>query len=499
MTGTTATDRAYDAGTAASVNVGTLVGTVGGQTLGLTATGSFADANVGSSKYVTVTYSLADGTGLASNYSLATGGASASITQKALDVSGAAVADKTYDGDATASLSGGTLTGLAGGETLTLSGTAAFVDANAGTNKNATITYTLADGTGAASNYSLAAKSVTGTINQRALSIAAPSAADKIYDGSTSAAITSGALSNLVSGETIGVTVTGIFASKAVGSGKTVSVSYNLANGSGLAANYSLASGTTTAAITAKALGVTGTSINTRIYDGTTDATIGTVGSLDGVISGDTVTLNSGSASAIFADKNAGIGKTVNLSGLTIAGADAANYTITNPTATGTISKKALAITAPSALDRNFDGTTKADVVAGTLSGFVNTETILVQANGLFVSAAAGIGKLVNVSYDLIDGSNGGLAINYTLANDTATADVKGVESASERQMARIMLDTLVKAQEQITEIGNKVIEMTITEAPKEDNQDEGFVESMGEWQMLSCDGDSSNAVCGGI
>ena len=494
VTGSTASDKVYDASTSASVSAGTLVGMVGSETLGLTASGTFADANVANSKYVTIAYSLADGTGLAANYSLADGGASASITKKALGVSGAAVSDKTFDGSTSATVSAGTVTGVVGSETLSITSSARFADANAGVNKNATITYSLADGTGLANNYSLSDQVVNATIAQRALSISAPTISDKTYDGGTSASVTAGTLSNLVGSDTLSVSASGSFASKNVGVGASVSVTYSLADGDGLAANYSLAAGSGTATISQKNLTMTGTTIASRAYDGSTSATISSVGTLSGVVSGDTVNVNSGAASAAFADKNAGNAKTVTLSGLTISGSDAGNYSLTSPTATGTISKKALTITSPTASSRDFDGTRNAEVSVGILSGFINTETVTATATGLFNDALAGVGKLVTVTYDLFDGTNGGLGSNYSLASQTTIADITGTDVKADQKIAKVMLETLAKAQEQISDMGNKFIEMTIAQEPKDEG--ESFVESMGEWQILGCDSDSTDVVC---
>ncbi|WP_426197759.1 YDG domain-containing protein, partial [Massilia sp. DWR3-1-1] len=103
---------------------------------------------------------LADGSngGLASNYSLASGQtAAATIAPKALTISGTTVANKAYDGKATATLLGGTLNGLVATETLALAGqSASFADKNVGAGKTVTVTGTrLANGTGLASNYSV--------------------------------------------------------------------------------------------------------------------------------------------------------------------------------------------------------------------------------------------------------------------------------------------------------------------------------------------------------
>ena len=55
---------------------------------------------------------------------------------------------------------------------------------------------------------------------------------------------------------------------------------------------------------------------------------------MSGVVSGDTVTLNT--PSATFSDKDAGNGKTVTMSGISISGTDVANYDLQNFTATTT-------------------------------------------------------------------------------------------------------------------------------------------------------------------
>ncbi|MBS4072748.1 MAG: hypothetical protein KGZ90_15560, partial [Algoriphagus sp.] len=63
-----------------------------------------------------------------------------------------------------------------------------------------------------------------------------------------------------------------------------------------------------------------------KVYDGNTSATVLTR-TLNGVISPDAVTLIGGTAT--FNDANAGIGKTVTLTGASLSGADVGNYTLT--------------------------------------------------------------------------------------------------------------------------------------------------------------------------
>ncbi|MGK4567524.1 YDG domain-containing protein [Flavobacterium sp. 3HN19-14] len=92
--------------------------------------------------------------------------------------------------------------------------------------------------------------------------------------------------------------------------------------------------------VTAKQLTVTGASVTAKTYDTTTAATI-TGATLFGVVGSDVVTLNGGGA---FDDANAGIGKNVTTT-YTLGGADAAKYTLAQPTLTGDINKASQTIT----------------------------------------------------------------------------------------------------------------------------------------------------------
>ncbi len=93
--------------------------------------------------------------------------------------------------------------------------------------------------------------------------------------------------------------------------------------------------------INPKELTVTGASASNKTYDGTTDAVI--TGTLSGIIGSETVTLN---GTGIFDDANVGTAKAVT-STSTLGGADAGNYTLTQPTGlTADITAVALEITA---------------------------------------------------------------------------------------------------------------------------------------------------------
>ena len=310
ISGSTAADKTYDGNATAAITAGTLNGLVGVESLGLSASGEFADANAGTNKNATVTYTLSDGTGLASNYSLAGETLQADITPKALSISGSTAADKTYDGNATAAITAGTLNGLVGVESLGLSASGEFADANAGTNKNATVTYTLSDGTGLASNYSLSGETLQADITPKALSISGSTAADKTYDGNATAAIAAGTLNGLVGVESLGLSASGEFADANAGTNKNATVTYTLSDGTGLASNYSLAGETLQADITKKALSISGSSALDKAYDGTIDAIVA-AGTLSGLVSGETLNV---SAVGSFVDANAGVNKSVTAS-----------------------------------------------------------------------------------------------------------------------------------------------------------------------------------------
>ena len=90
--------------------------------------------------------------------------------------------------------------------------------------------------------------------------------------------------------------------------------------------------------IATKSLTVSGITANDKVYDGNTTATLNVGGAaLVGVVSGDAVTLNTGSAVGTFASPNPGTGITVAVSGLTVSGAAAPNYALTEPSTAATI------------------------------------------------------------------------------------------------------------------------------------------------------------------
>ena len=119
-----------------------------------------------------------------------------------------------------------------------------------------------------------------------------------------------------------------LFTDKNVGTGKTVNVSGISISGPD-AGNYMLTdtAASTTANITPAPLTVTAVGVN-RVYDAETDATV-TLS--DNHLGSDVVSDSYGSA--FFADKNVGIGKIVNVSGISISGPDAGTHMLTDTAA----------------------------------------------------------------------------------------------------------------------------------------------------------------------
>ena len=194
---------------------------------------------------------------------------------------------------------------------------------------------------GGASAVTLSTAASGNTVAPKALTITGITAADKIYDGTTEATIVgTAAYAGLANNESFAVSgnVTWTFADKNVGNTKTLSRTGSFAAPS---PNYIVSSQPIlSASITAKQLTVSGATVTTKTYDGSTAATI-TGANLVGVVGGETVTVSGGGD---FNDANVGENKPVTAN-LVLGGADAANYSLVQPSLTGTITKANQTIT----------------------------------------------------------------------------------------------------------------------------------------------------------
>ncbi len=423
--------RVYDGGTDAAASLfgtaGVLTG-VAGETLTLSGGGTLSgkDVNPAQSFASLSGFTLTgNGSALVSNYTLVGGTDSVDITPATLTVTGTSVAGKVYNGTTTASLSGATLSGVIGGDVVTLGSdtTGTFATANAGSGIAVTTAMTI--GGGDAGNYTLAQPTgLTANITPYVLSLAGT----RVYDGTPNAAAslfgTAGVLTG-VGSETLTLSGTGTLSSKDVNAAQTFAslAGFTLTgNGSALASNYTLTGGTDFVDITPATLTVAGTTAAGKVYDGTTVAAL-TGATLSGVIGADAVTLGN-DTTGTFASKNVGSGIAVTTA-MTIGGADAGNYTLTQPTGL-------MAGITPYVLDlagtRVYDGTTNAAAslfgTAGVLTG-AGTETLTLSGAGTLSSKDVNAAQsFASLSGFTLTGNGSTLASNYTLVGGTDSVDI---------------------------------------------------------------------------
>ncbi|MFN0054148.1 MAG: beta strand repeat-containing protein, partial [Planctomycetales bacterium] len=271
-------------------------------------------------------------------------------------------------------------------------------------------TYTVVANYAGSGYFNSGSAQATFTISPATLTIAA-AANSKTYDGTTSAAATP-TVSGLLGNDTV-TNLSEVYAQRAVGTSKILSVATYTVNDGNSGANYTVSTvDNTTGVITARSLTVSATGVS-RLYDGTTNV-IMTLS--DDRVSGDTLTTNYGSAS--FADKNVETGKTVSVIGMAISGADAANYALSSTTASATadITARSLTVSA-TGVSRLYDGTTNANVTLG--DDRVSGDTLSTSyGSAWFADKNVGTGKAVSVSGIAISGAD---AANYALSSTTAS------------------------------------------------------------------------------
>lgn len=375
------------------------------------------------------------------------------ITPKPLAAGLVGSFDKTYDGNAnvTQALALGTnylLMGSIAGDALTLTGTGAYADKNAGAGK--AVTFTGLTLTGAdAGNYTLTTATVTGggTIAPKALTMEKVTGAHftKVYDGNKNVTepLQKGVnytLTGVIEGEDD--TVVSIDTTSAHGAYQTKDAQEGDAmqdvdftgitlTGTG-AGNYTLAPTMTIAGagkITPKELNVdlaSGVHFD-KTYDGDANVTQtlskGTNYTLTNFALGEGagITLDE-TVRGQYADKNAGADKAVTFDGLTLTGTGAGNYRLnkTALTGTGTIAQRMLGVTFTTApVTKVYDGTTNAIAALSkgehyTLTNFAAGEGngIAITGSGTFADKNVGT-KAVNFSDLTLTGEGAG---NYRLA-----------------------------------------------------------------------------------
>ncbi len=400
--------KVYDGTIAATVSGASISGVIGTDSVSVSANGTFADKNIGTAKTITINYSL-NGTD-AAKYTLASNSSTSSgnITALGISTTGATAQHKTYDNTTAATISGTALVGVLNGDVVTISTSGTFAQATIGTGIVVTSTQTL--GGADAGNYTVSLPTgLTANISSVALTVSEASAANKAYDASTTASISGAVLNGVVAGDTVNLLTTATFDNKNVGTGKIVTIAYSL-NGAD-AAKYTLAttSSTTTANISALGLTIAGASVTAKTYDGNTTATF-TGGTLNGILSGDLVTF---SGTAAYSDANAGIGKTVTTA-LVLSGADAINYTLTQPSLTGDINKANQTITF-GALAQKYTTDADFNLTATSLTSGTNAITYSSANSAVATVTLAGLVDVLTAGSTTITASQAA-STNYNAA-----------------------------------------------------------------------------------
>ena len=418
---TTVANKVYDRTNTATLSGGSLVGVFSGDTVTLTEAGTFASVNVGTGIAVTANDSL--GGSSANNYTLTQPTSlSADITPKALTVNNTSVASKTYNGSNTATLSGGSLVGVILGDTVTLTQAGAFASANAGTGIAVTANDSL--GGSSASNYTVTQPtSLSADINKAHLTVTASNASKTYGDANPALSAT---VSGFVNNETLGTSgVTGTGAATTAATATTGAGTAVISAGAGTltATNYdftSLVNGTLTinkadAIVTASSANVT--------YNGLAQTVSGFTAS--GLVNGETASVLSG-VSASVSGTNAGSYTN------TASGTDA-NYNLTFVTGALNINKAHLTLAANNVSKTYGDAN---PTLSTTLTGFVNGQTLAtsgVTGGGTATTTATaatgagsatittGIGNLTAANYDFTSLVDGTLTINK--AHLTVTAN----------------------------------------------------------------------------
>ena len=328
ISGITANNKVFDGNTSATLSgTPSLVGIVNGDTvtIGGAPVATFASSAAGTAIPVSVTGYTISGTG-ASNYTLTQPSLTADITStpspaitSTLTASAIyGVASTTYAITASNSPTSFGASGLPAGLTVnTTTGEITGTSTAAPGNYNATISATNGGGTGSAT--------LVYTITAKPLTVSGAVANSKIYDRLPAATISGSTLVGLVGTDVVTVSNTGTFASVTVGTAIAVTSTQTLSGAD--AAKYTLTVPTGLSAdITPKALTLTGASAANKVFDGNNTATI--TGALSGIVSPDVVTPNfSGTFASTAIGSNIAVTSTT-----TLSGADAANYTLTQPT-----------------------------------------------------------------------------------------------------------------------------------------------------------------------
>ncbi|KAF3998148.1 YDG domain-containing protein [Glaciimonas immobilis] len=408
--------RVYDGLADASASVFTANGLLAGvnkENLSLSGSGTLVSKSVGQRNIHTLdTLTIVSGTGTASNYTLVGGTDSVIITPLAVTVS-AVGQNKVYDATTATNVILGS-TGVFAADIVHFNdASATFATKDVGQQKAVSVTGITAGGTDAG-NYTFNPTATTAANITPLTIVVNATGIDKVYNANATAGV-SLASAGIYSGDQVAFAGTAAtFTDKNVGQVKTVNVSGISASGND-ASNYVISNSTavTTANITPYAITVNALG-HDKVYNANAIDTVSL--SSTGVLGTDVVNFAANAAS--FIDKNVAQHKNVSVTGITIGGTDASNYSINNATTT-TANITPLRITV-NALGTNkiYDANTT-DVVTLGSTGVLDHDVLTFSNLGAnFIDKNVGQSKLVNVTGISASGSD---VNNYVINTATTT------------------------------------------------------------------------------
>lgn len=465
--------------TKTAVNTGDISGICSGDTVNLTATASFADANAGVAKQVTITYQITGGSGSENYLPPVNGTATATISPLEFDTT--RVIDspsKEYDGTSTATVNVGlfitdqNVLAIVGpalqNKRITFDISADYTDASgnktSAVGSNYTIAYSFKLSGPDAGNFKLANSTdnvINGShpgscITPKTLTISPPDIKiSRTYDGTNkvynqggneiplSYTVEPSQISGLAAGESLAITATVSPGSKDVGT-STVMINHSLPDNNN--GNYLLLPQPISVTITPIQLTVNADSVPavaiTKKYDGTTatDITNKPV-TVAGVLSNDTANVTA-TTTASYNDKNVGPNKPVTIT-YSLSGDAAKNYLapVNDTSKTAAITARTLGYTnvVLETMKKN-DGTSSAKITSAEIDSTTASGDGVVHHAGSNTLETVYLGNY-NADYYENDLSNttsttgqhpivitgtlaGADASNYVMRNYTAPGDI---------------------------------------------------------------------------
>lgn len=282
-------------------------------------------------------------------------------------------------------------------------------------------------------NYALPTeKTQTFNIVQKDITISGITAANKVYDKTTTATLgyTNVTFGGKADGDVLTITATGAFEDANAGEGKTVNISGLVLGGEEtIIANYKLAETgqqtTATANITQRDVTViSGITAENKVYDGTTTATLVCSSAvIDGLLEDDELTV--AAATGTFADKNVGEGKVVTITEFTMGGTSGGNYKVADTgnqtSTTANITQRVATLTwGTNALTYNATAQAPTATVSNVAEGDNVTVTVTGAQTNVGDNYTATAIALSDANYKL---PAEGLTCTFTISSATLTVE----------------------------------------------------------------------------